>query len=104
MATVDNIVRKRNVTNPASPPRYKIALLTWAGVFTLLTAANVVFGPLLALLPLPARTLLLTGLVVGLMTYIVMPRLTRWCAGWLISPSGARSQDENVPSLYEIQP
>jgi hypothetical protein len=94
MASLHNAALPHSTTNPASPPRYKVALLTWATVFPLLTAANVLFGPVLALLPLPARTLLLTGLVVGLTTYVVMPRLTQWFAGWLTPLSNRRGQDE----------
>jgi uncharacterized protein len=94
MAGLHNATLPHSNTNPASPPRYKVALLTWAAVFPLLTAANVVFGPVLALLPLPARTLLLTGLVVGVTTYVVMPRLTQWCAGWLTPLSARKGQDD----------
>lgn len=76
------------MTNPTAPPRYKIALLTWAAAFPVLTAVNVLLAPVLARLPLPGRTLLMTGLLVGLLTYVIMPRLTRIFAAWL-SPSTA---------------
>jgi antibiotic biosynthesis monooxygenase (ABM) superfamily enzyme len=84
------------VTDTKAPPRYKMALLTWAGAFPLLTAVNVLLGPVLVALPLPGRTLLITGLLIGLLTYVIMPRLTRLCATWL-SPSGVRGRpDEKV--------
>ena len=71
------------MTDSKAPPRYKMALLTWAAAFPLLTAVNVLLRPVLVILPLPGRTLLMTGLLVGLLTYIIMPRLTRLCAAWL---------------------
>jgi antibiotic biosynthesis monooxygenase (ABM) superfamily enzyme len=29
------------------------------------------------------RTVLMVGLQVSLMTYVIMPRVTKWLAGWL---------------------
>jgi hypothetical protein len=75
------------MTDTKAPPRYKLALLTWAAAFPLLTAVNVLLGPLLVALPLPGRTLLITGLLITSLTYVIMPRLTRLCGAWL-SPSG----------------
>ena len=96
MAITDKTTLKRPIDNPDSPPRYKMALLTWAGAFPLLTAVNVLLGPVLGALPLPGRTLLITGILIGLLTYVIMPRLTRLCATWL-APSGARGRpDETV--------
>ena len=93
MASMHENMAKRSIENPGAPPRFKMALLTWAAAFPLLTALNVLFGPQLAALPLPVRTLLLTGLLVGLLTYVIMPRLTRWCADWLLLPSAAGGRD-----------
>jgi antibiotic biosynthesis monooxygenase (ABM) superfamily enzyme len=78
MTSTHRMLRIRSGANPASPPRYKTALLTWAAAFTLLTTVNVLFGPQLAALPLPVRTFLLTGMLVNLLTYVVMPRLSQW--------------------------
>jgi antibiotic biosynthesis monooxygenase (ABM) superfamily enzyme len=66
-----------------SPPRYKMALVTWLAVFPLITVILVLFGPLLGLLPMLLRTLVLTAVMVSLMTYVVMPRLTRLFSFWL---------------------
>lgn len=79
MAITHKSMSKCSFDKPDSPPRYKVALLTWAAAFPLLTALNVLLHPLLGALPLPGRTLLLTGLLIGLLTYVVMPRLTRLC-------------------------
>jgi antibiotic biosynthesis monooxygenase (ABM) superfamily enzyme len=84
MARTYEPVSKRRLGHPASPSRYKMALLTWAAAFPLLTALNVLLGPQFAALPLPLRTLLLTGLLIGLLTYVIMPVLTHVCATWLL--------------------
>ena len=66
-----------------SPPRYKMAIVTWLAVFPLITVILVLFGPLLGLLPMLLRTLVLTAVMVSLMTYVIMPRLTRLFSFWL---------------------
>ena len=86
------------MTDTKAPPRYKMALLTWAGAFPLLTAVNVLLSPVLVALPLPGRTLLITGLLIGLLTYVIMPRLTRLCATWL-SSSGVRAGQDETPAI-----
>jgi antibiotic biosynthesis monooxygenase (ABM) superfamily enzyme len=102
MAITDKTTLKLPIDNPDSPPRYKMALLTWAGAFPLLTAVNVLLGPLLGALPLAGRTLLMTGLLIGLLTYVIMPRVTRLCATWL-SPLGVRGgPDETVVVAGEL--
>jgi antibiotic biosynthesis monooxygenase (ABM) superfamily enzyme len=90
MASLHEIMARRRVENPGSPPRYKMALLTWAAAFPLLTAVNVALGPVLALLPLLGRTFLVTGILTSVLTFVIVPRLTRLCANWLLLPSAAR--------------
>ena len=46
---------------PAPPPRYKLALVTWIGVYPIITGLLAVLGPATATWPLPLRTLLLTA-------------------------------------------
>lgn len=65
------------------PPRYKMAVVTWIAIFVLIVVINLLFGSFLASLPMLLRSLILTVVLVGLMTYIVMPRMTQWFAGWL---------------------
>jgi uncharacterized protein len=60
-----------------------MAIVTWLAVFPLITVILVLFGPLLGLLPMLLRTLVLTAVMVSLMTYVVMPRLTRLFSFWL---------------------
>ena len=63
--------------------RYKVAVVTWAGAYAVITAALAVLGPTIAGWPLPLRTLLLSVLMVGTLTWLVMPVLTRLFRGWL---------------------
>jgi antibiotic biosynthesis monooxygenase (ABM) superfamily enzyme len=65
------------------PPRYKVFLLTWLAIYPLITGIFLLLGKHLSLLPLPLRTLLLTGVLVYLMTYIVMPWLMKVFSSWL---------------------
>ncbi|MFM2313834.1 MAG: hypothetical protein RLZZ04_3110 [Cyanobacteriota bacterium] len=65
------------------PPRYKMAIITWIAIFVLIVIINLLFGSFLASLPMLLRSLVLTVGLVGLMTYVVMPRMTRLFSGWL---------------------
>jgi uncharacterized protein len=67
----------------APPPPYKMALLTWITIFPLITAIVAITGPLLEKLPLPVRLGITTAIAVPLMTWVVMPRVTRLLRGWL---------------------
>jgi antibiotic biosynthesis monooxygenase (ABM) superfamily enzyme len=60
-----------------------MVVVTWLGVFPIVTVIFAVFGQWLNLLPTLARTLVFTAVMVTLMTYVVMPRMTRLFAFWL---------------------
>ena len=66
-----------------SPPRYKMAVVTWLGVFPIVTIIFSLFGHWLSLLPTLERTLVFTAVMVTLMTYVIMPRMTRLFSFWL---------------------
>ena len=68
-----------------SPPRWKIAVVTWLGIFPTVYLLFFVLGELLAPWPQVLRLMLLTVLVVGLMTWVVAPQLTRILKPWLYS-------------------
>lgn len=67
------------------PPRYKMAAVTLITLFPAIQLANLTLAPLLELLPLPLllRSLIITAVLVLLMTYVLMPRMTKLFAGWL---------------------
>lgn len=66
-----------------TPPRYKTALLTWAVVYVLINLLNSFLTPLLGNLPPLIISLVISVTMVILLTYIVMPRLTRLFSFWL---------------------
>jgi antibiotic biosynthesis monooxygenase (ABM) superfamily enzyme len=82
-----SVRRQAERPRASAPPRYKLALLTWAGAYTVITLILAVLGPVMAPWPLPLRTLLLSVLMVVTMTWLVMPSLTRLGRGWLTSAS-----------------
>ena len=65
------------------PPRYKMAALTWIAIFPLVNIINLLLGSILNSLPSLLRSLFMTALLVTLMTYVVMPRITRLFSRWL---------------------
>lgn len=65
------------------PPRYKMVILSGIAIFILLNLATTFVVPLLLPLPPLLRTLVVVLLMVSIMTYGVMPRLTKLFAGWL---------------------
>jgi antibiotic biosynthesis monooxygenase (ABM) superfamily enzyme len=65
------------------PPAYKMAVLTWVTIFPLITVVVVVSAPLIGGLPLAFRLAVTTLVTVTLMTWVVMPRVTRLMRGWL---------------------
>ncbi|NDJ25563.1 hypothetical protein GS682_28905 [Nostoc sp. B(2019)] len=80
------IATARQTDPRTQPPRYKMFLLTWLAIYPLITGIYLLFGNLLSGLPLLLRTLLLTGVLVYLMTYLVMPKLTKIFHKWLFKP------------------
>ena len=65
------------------PPRYKTALVTWLGVYSLAVTLRYLLSPLLALLHPMLGQAITTGLIVILLAYFVMPQLTRLFYQWL---------------------
>jgi uncharacterized protein len=65
------------------PPAAKMALVTWAAIFPLLTLVVVATAPLVGGWPLVARLAVTTAVTVPLMTWVVMPRMTRLLHRWL---------------------
>ena len=66
------------------PPRHKMALLTWVAVFPIILLFSIVVLPYLAVLPWPLPTMIMSATLVLLMTYLVMPRVARLFAWWLM--------------------
>ena len=65
------------------PPRWKVAVMSWLGIFPTVLVLFLLIGETLAQWPLVPRVMTLTGLVVLIMTWIVAPQLTRLLKPWL---------------------
>lgn len=69
------------------PVRWKQFLLTWSAIFPLVSGVSLMLIPLMDKAGLPQNhflhTFFITGVVVVLMVYMVMPRYTRLVRNWL---------------------
>jgi antibiotic biosynthesis monooxygenase (ABM) superfamily enzyme len=68
------------------PSRLRMALVMIAVVYLLVLSIGGLVGLVLAGLPGPVRLLVTICVEVFLMTYWLMPRLTRWLARWIYPP------------------
>ena len=70
---LEALVSLPNTASPP-PPKYKTAFVTWIGVFVCVSVLGYFLAPYLASLPYLLRQAIMTGLVVILLAYVVMPR------------------------------
>ena len=76
---------------PSPPPKWKMALVTLTAVFPPVLLFNVALIPHLLGLPVVLRTLTLCIGVTVVVTWVMMPRLTRLLKGWLQQPPSGRA-------------
>ena len=69
----------------AAPPRWKMALVTLCGVFPTSVLLNLTISPFIKDFPLLIRLLIIASCMVGILTWVVMPALTRILKKWLRS-------------------
>lgn len=70
--------------NPVTPPpKWKMTVISWLALYPAVTMVFILFGDILAQLPLLLRTMAVTIVVMLLMSYLLMPRMTRWFSFWL---------------------
>ncbi|MBA6290227.1 antibiotic biosynthesis monooxygenase [Colwellia sp. MB3u-4] len=71
------------------PVRWKQCIVTWSAIYPLVLGVPIVIAPVLQLLHFPDNhfitTLAVTGVIVFLMVYWIMPRYTRFIQRWLFS-------------------
>ena len=74
------------VHSPAVPPptKHQLALLIWLAVFPTLTLLNLVLGDWLRTLPTVLRTFTLVTIAVPIISYVLMPRLHRLRAKFVL--------------------
>jgi hypothetical protein len=72
---------------PKTPVRWKQFLITWSAIFPLVVTLPLILLPILRWIKVPdnhlLNTLIVTGAVVSLMVYVVMPRYTKLVRRWL---------------------
>ena len=83
---------------PKMPPRYKLALLTWGAAYVVITIVLALLGPAIQDWPLPLRTLLISALMVGILTWLVLPVVTRLFGAWLMRGRPRASSPGRSPS------
>lgn len=65
------------------PPRWKMAAATFLGVFPLAMVLNLMLGPAIQSWNFVLRNAAFNACVVALLTWVVMPFITRLLHGWL---------------------
>lgn len=72
-------------SSSAHIPRWKMAIVIFCVIYIFVLLLNIFVLPFLSDLPLPLRAAVFPMIMVPLMTYVVMPRVTKWLRGWLYS-------------------
>jgi antibiotic biosynthesis monooxygenase (ABM) superfamily enzyme len=76
-----------NETKPATPrpapPRYKMAMITMLAIYPVSTILNFLLGLVIVDIHPLLRSFIVILLAIILLTYLVMPRLTKLFAPWL---------------------
>ena len=66
------------------PKKWKMAIIIWVAIYPTITTIFLLFGKqLMAVNPLPLRTLCLTLVVVPLMVFVLIPLLQKLLGNWL---------------------
>ena len=79
----------RSPHNP--PPRWKMAMVTLLGVYPVSLLIGVTLSSTLKKLPLPLNLLVVSAIIVSMLTWVVMPLVTRLLHGWL-NPSSQKKE------------
>jgi antibiotic biosynthesis monooxygenase (ABM) superfamily enzyme len=65
------------------PPKWKFAVMVWIAIYPAITMLQYLIGDKLVRLPIPIRTLILTGILVPFMIFVLLPILRRLLGSWL---------------------
>ena len=74
--------------SPTPPPRWKMAVATFLGVFPVAMILNLTLGPTIKSWPFILRNAVFNACVVALLTWVVMPLITRALRAWLHPDTG----------------
>ncbi len=86
--TEDPVYRQLNgleawFRSPSAPPRWKMALATLCGVFPTSLFLAFTVGPFIKDFPIVLRLLITAACMVGLLTWVIMPFVTKVLKKWL---------------------
>jgi len=65
------------------PPKWKFALMVWIAIYPSITVVQILIGKQISELPIPIKTLIMTGILVPLMVYVLLPLLRKILGNWL---------------------
>ncbi|WP_371268034.1 hypothetical protein [Flavobacterium sp.] len=66
-----------------NPPKWKFAFIVWIAIYPSITLLNYIIGEGLNHFPIPIRTLIVTGILVPLMVFILLPLLRKIFGNWM---------------------
>ena len=64
-------------------PKWKFAIMVWLAIYPAITLLTYLIGDLIKNLPLPLKTLIMTGILVPLMVFVLLPLLRKVMGNWL---------------------
>jgi antibiotic biosynthesis monooxygenase (ABM) superfamily enzyme len=65
------------------PPKWKFAIMVWLAIYPTITLVSFLIGDIIKSWPLPFKTLLMTGILVPLMVFVLLPLLRKFLGEWL---------------------
>ena len=64
-------------------PKWKFAIMVWLAIYPAITLLSYLIGDHIKNLPLPIKTLIMTGILVPLMVFVLLPLLRKVIGNWL---------------------
>jgi len=65
------------------PPKWKFAIMVWIAIYPTITIVSILIGDYIKNLPLPLKTLIMTGILVPLMVFVLLPFFGKILGNWL---------------------
>lgn len=65
------------------PPKWKFAIMVWLAIYPTITLVSFLIGDTIKNWLLPLKTLLMTGILVPLMVFVLLPLLRKFLGDWL---------------------
>jgi antibiotic biosynthesis monooxygenase (ABM) superfamily enzyme len=96
LSGLEGWVRRAGQPVIVPPPRWKVAVATWVGILPVLEVVFFLFVPYLAPLPPVLRPVVLSAVLIPVMTYGVMPAVTRLLRPFLY-PTRVPAIEESTP-------